>query len=66
VTILSQHLEMDHGVSVRVAEMTAPGTYFAEKVPMGMGGDWQVEIQIAKPGAPVSAAVFTIKLNGPM
>jgi hypothetical protein len=65
VTILSQHLEMNHGVSVRPAVMTARGVYKAEEVPMGMGGSWQVEIQIARPGTPVIAAVFTIDLKGP-
>lgn len=66
VLILNQHLEMNHGVSVNVAFHTGDGVYQANDVPMGMGGTWQVEIQVTRPGQPVAAAVFEIALEGPM
>jgi hypothetical protein len=66
VLILTQHLEMDHGVSVDVAFHTGDGVYQANKVSMGMGGHWQVEIQVTRPGQPPAAAVFEVALEGPM
>jgi hypothetical protein len=66
VLVLNQHLEMNHGVSVNEAAHTASGHYFAKGVPMGMGGHWQVEVQVSRPGQPTVAAVFEVKLEGPM
>jgi len=66
VTVLSQHLEMNHGVSVDEAFHTGDGVYQANKVSMGMGGDWQVEVQIERPNRPVIAGIFVITLSGPM
>jgi YtkA-like len=66
VLVLNQHLEMNHGVSVSEAVHTKSGRYVATKVPMGMGGHWQVEVQITRPDRPMVAAVFEVKLSGPM
>jgi hypothetical protein len=66
VLVLNQHLEMNHGVSVNEAVRTASGRYVAKGVPMGMGGHWQVEVQVSRPGQPTVAAVFEVKLEGPM
>jgi hypothetical protein len=66
VLILTQHLEMNHGVSVDTAEPISAGVYLAKRVSMGMGGHWQVEVQVSLPGEPTIAAVFEVKLNGPM
>jgi hypothetical protein len=66
VLVLNQHLEMNHGVSINEAVHTEAGRYFAKDVPMGMGGHWQVEIQVSRPGQPTVAAVFEVKLEGPM
>ncbi|HEY7036028.1 MAG TPA: FixH family protein [Thermomicrobiales bacterium] len=66
VLVLNQHLEMNHGVSVNEAAHTASGRYLAKQVPMGMGGHWQVEVQISRPDQPVVAAVFEVTLTGPM
>ncbi len=66
IIILSQHLEMNHGISFDEAKSTGPGVYVAPKVSMGMGGDWQVEVQVSLPGQPVVAAVFEVKLKGPV
>ena len=56
---------MNHGVSVREAFHTGDGVYQINDVPMGMGGDWQVEIQVEREGQPTIAAVFKISLSGP-
>jgi hypothetical protein len=66
VLILTQHLEMNHGVSTDSAEQISAGVYLAKRVSMGMGGHWQVEVQVRVPGKPIVAAVFEVKLNGPM
>jgi len=65
VSILSQHLGMNHGISVDEAFHTGDGVYQANDVSMGMSGEWQVEIQVERPNQPVGAAVFTITLEGP-
>jgi hypothetical protein len=65
VLILTQHLEMNHGVSIDVAFHTGDGVYRANKVSMGMGGTWQVEVQVTRPGQPPAAAVFEVTLEGP-
>src|SRR5688500_18779936 len=51
VTIRTRSLEMDHGVSVDETVQTEPGRYFAERVSLGMGGDWLTEITIERSGA---------------
>jgi hypothetical protein len=66
VMVLNQHLEMNHGVSDREAVHTASGRYLAKQVPMGMGGHWQVEVQVSRPNQPLVAAVFEVTLTGPM
>jgi hypothetical protein len=65
VLILTQHLEMNHGVSIDFAFHPGDGVYQANKVSMGMGGTWQVEVQVTRPGQPPAAAVFEVGLEGP-
>ncbi len=65
VLVLNQHLEMNHGVSITEAAHTGSGRYQATKVPMGMGGHWQVEVQVTRPNQPTVAAVFEVALEGP-
>ena len=65
VTIKTRHLEMDHGTSTDEAIATAPGRYVAEGVSMGMGGTWQTEVAVLRPGAEPAAFVFSVALEGP-
>ena len=65
VTVENRHLGMDHGTSSRPAEAAAPGRYVAEKVPMGMGGRWEVTVIVARPAQPPLAFVFIVTLEGP-
>jgi hypothetical protein len=65
VTIENHHLDMDHGTSTRRAEAVAPGRYVAERVPMGMGGRWEVKVIVARPEQPSLAIVFLVRLEGP-
>jgi len=65
VLVLNQHLEMNHGVSITEAAHAGSGRYEATKVPMGMGGHWQVEVQVTRPNQPTVAAVFEVALEGP-
>jgi hypothetical protein len=65
VLFLTQHLEMSHGVSVDAAFHSGDGRYSANKVSMGMGGHWQVEVQATRPGQPAVVAVFVVALTGP-
>jgi hypothetical protein len=65
VTIRTRSLEMDHGVSLDEAVETAPGRYFAERVSLGMGGDWLAEITIARPDAEPVVLYVVISLEGP-
>lgn len=65
VSLSISSLEMNHGVSARETEMIEPGRYRSERVPMGMGGGWRVEIAITRPvGVPV-VVPFIITLDGP-
>lgn len=65
VSLSLRSLEMDHGVSTRETEMVEPGRYLAERVPMGMGGDWRVEITVTRPGVDPVVVPFVLTLDGP-
>ena len=43
----------------------APGTWVAERVPLGMGGSWEAQVVITQPGAEPVAVTFAIELEGP-
>ncbi|MFP5371530.1 MAG: copper chaperone PCu(A)C [Actinomycetes bacterium] len=65
VTISTNSLEMDHGVSTSETEMVEPGRYLADRVSMGMGGDWNAKVSIARPGAEAVVVEFVVTLDGP-
>ena len=65
VVILTRHLEMNHGTSTNEAVATGPGVYVAKRVAMGMGGTWQAEVVITRPGYEPVVAVFVVRLEGP-
>ena len=65
VTLRTRSLNMDHGVSEEATVMTAPGCYVAERVALGMGGDWQAEVELAVPGAESRFYTFVLTLDGP-
>lgn len=64
--ITARSLDMDMGEFPHEAKETVPGRYVAERVGMGMGGDWQVEVTIDIPGRPPSVATFLVRLTGLM
>lgn len=64
VIIRTRHLEMDHGTSTTQAVATGPGLYVAERVAMGMGGTWQAEIVITRPGYEPVVVTYVIALEG--
>jgi hypothetical protein len=65
VTIRTRSLEMDHGVSFDETVEIEPGRYFAERVSLGMGGDWLAEITIARPDTEPVVVYVVITLEGP-
>ncbi len=65
VTVETQHLEMNHGESVNDTVPVAPGRYLAERVSMGMGGTWQAEVLIDRPGKDQVVVPFLVLLEGP-
>jgi len=65
VTIATQHLGMNHGVSTNEAEAVAPGRYVAERVAMGMGGTWQAGVTVEQPGEMPVEVTFRVVLEGP-
>jgi hypothetical protein len=64
VTLINRHLEMDHGDFVRELVHDHDGRYLGEKVGMGMGGQWQTEIQVARAGQETVTFIFTERLKG--
>ena len=64
VTLVNRHLEMDHGDFVRQLVHDRDGRYLGKQVGMGMGGRWQTEIQVARPGQEVVTFVFEERLKG--
>ena len=65
MNIRTRHLEMSHGTSTNEAMATSPGLYVAEQVAMGMGGTWQAEVVITRPGYEPVVATFLVRLEGP-
>ncbi len=65
VAIRTQSLAMDHGVRTSKARPVEPGRYVADRIPMGMAGDWQVTVSIARPGEGEVIFVFVVTLQGP-
>lgn len=66
VTIRTRSLEMDHGVSVDETVQTEPGRYFAERVSLGMGGEWLAEIKIERPSSDPIVVYVVLTLDGPV
>jgi len=64
VTLVNRHLEMDHGDFVRELEHDRDGRYLGKKVGMGMGGRWQTEIQVSRPGKETVTFIFEERLKG--
>jgi hypothetical protein len=64
VTLVNRHLEMDHGDFVHKLDHTGSGEYGAKKVGMGMGGRWQTEVIIERPGHPTVSVYFLEILEG--
>ncbi len=62
VVILTRHIEMDHGISTTDAVASGPGTWVAERVPLGMGGSWEAQVVITRTGAEPVAVTFAIEL----
>lgn len=65
VTLKTKSLAMDHGISSYTAKSTKPGVYVASDVSLGMGGKWQTEVMIGRPGTGRADVVFVFSLNGP-
>jgi hypothetical protein len=66
VTVNTRSLVMDHGVSTAVAVAgDEPGRYEVERVAMGMGGDWEAEVIVERPGEEPVSFLFVITMEGP-
>jgi len=65
VVINTRHIGMDHGTSISETVASGPGTYVAERVSLGMGGAWEVQIVIARSGFEDVVVIFVIDLMGP-
>jgi len=66
VVITTRSLEMNMGEFPHQAHETDPGRYVADRVGMGMGGDWEIEVDVTVPGHPTAVAYFLATLEGPM
>lgn len=65
ITVQTQSLEMNHGISSYTAKMTKPGVYVASDVSLGMSGKWQANVFISRPNTGRAEAVFVFSLTGP-
>jgi hypothetical protein len=65
VTVRTRHIDMDHGVSTDEAVHQGEGRYLAKRVSMGMGGNWEAEVVIARDGEPDMVVIFRVVLDGP-
>lgn len=65
VVIYTRHIGMDHGTSTSDAVASGPGTWVAENVSLGMGGEWEAQVVITRPGFEDVAVIFVIDLVGP-
>lgn len=64
IFLINRHLEMNHGDYTHAFGHDHDGMYVEEKVGMGMGGRWQTEVQISRPGRATVTVVYQIKLKG--
>jgi hypothetical protein len=64
VVVKARHLDMDMGEFPHDALPTAPGVYVAERVGMGMGGNWRVEVDVTRAGNEPIAAYFLVTMEG--
>jgi hypothetical protein len=65
VVVSARSLEMDMGEYPYKATEAAPGSYVAENVAMGMGGEWRVKVNVTVRGKPTATAFFLVTLKGP-
>jgi hypothetical protein len=65
VVVTTRSMEMNMGEYPHRADEISPGRYVADQVGMGMGGDWEVEVDINVPGQPTAVALFLVTLKGP-
>lgn len=66
VTVSNRHLGMDHGISTYEAVADEPGRYAVGQAAMGMGGTWQVDVTITRPGYVPVTVTFHVVLEGPV
>jgi YtkA-like len=66
VTVTARSLEMDMGAFPHETVETEPGRYVAERVGMGMGGAWRVEVDVQAPDGSSVIVLFRVELEGPM
>jgi len=64
VQLSAQSLDMDMGIAQATATMSNPGQYSAT-VNMGMGGNWQVDVSVTRPGQQAIVVRYTVSLTGP-
>ncbi|HEY7034205.1 MAG TPA: FixH family protein [Thermomicrobiales bacterium] len=64
VVVKARHLDMDMGEFPHDALPIAPGLYAAERVGMGMGGHWRIEVDVTRPGEPPVAVFFLVTMQG--
>lgn len=64
VILINRHLEMNMGDFVRELVHDRDGRYLGDQVGMGMGGRWQTEIQVTRPGRQPVTFIFAETLQG--
>jgi methionine-rich copper-binding protein CopC len=64
VELAVKSLDMDMGTSTRTAAAYGNGTYAAD-VNMGMGGAWQVDVQVTLPGKSPVVIRYKVTMTGP-
>jgi hypothetical protein len=65
VVLRARSLEMDMGTTTSDPVSFDDGGYVVERLPMGMGGAWQIEVEVARSGQPSVIAMFEVSLTGP-
>ena len=65
IVIRAHSLEMNMGETTSEAIATGDGRYLADPLNMGMGGEWQVEIEVTLPGSDPVVFTFNVSLEGP-
>jgi methionine-rich copper-binding protein CopC len=64
VVVTAQHQGMDMGRFPHEAVAAGPGRYVAERVGMGMGGAWLVEVTVDRPGQARVVGYVVVVLEG--